>query len=87
LLKKVVIGVALGLALLYGGDYAVLRLRHEPMGTVMVRHYMAIEEKANRVEYVFNGAENESCAHSLFPHMGYIPCWYLSRHAEQRVEI
>ncbi len=81
------IGAVLGLALLYLGDYAVVRLRHEPTGTVTVRHYMAIQEKANRVEYVFNGAENETCAHSIFPQMGYPPCWYLSRHPEQRVEI
>jgi hypothetical protein len=25
-----------------------------------------------------------TCVHSLFPHMGYQPCWYLSRHSEQR---
>jgi hypothetical protein len=87
LLKKIVIGAALTLALLYGGDYAVVRVRHDPTGTVTVRRYIAIQEKANRVEYVFNGAENETCAHSLFPQMGYLPCWYLSRHAEQRVEI
>lgn len=87
LIKKVAIGAGLCIALFYGGDYAVLRLRGGPTGTVVVRRYYAIAKKANRVEYVFDKAENQTCVQSLFPHMGYVPCWYLSRHPEQRVDI
>jgi hypothetical protein len=86
LLKKIVIGGSLLLAVVYGGDYAVFALRHEPTGTVAVRRYYAIQEKANRVEYVFDQERNQTCARALFPHRGYVPCWYLSRHAEQRVD-
>jgi hypothetical protein len=25
--------------------------------------------------------------HALFPHAGALPCWYLSRHPEQRTDI
>ena len=87
MIKKIAAGVILGAVLLYGGDYAIFRLRHSPTRTITVRRYLAIQEKANRVEYVFNGEQNQTCVQSLFPHMGSSPCWYLSRHAEQRVDI
>ncbi len=87
MMKKIVVGALLGAGLLYGGDFAIFRLRHSPTGTVTVRRYLAIQEKANRVEYVFNGAQNQSCVQSLFPHLGSSPCWYLRRHTEQRVDI
>jgi hypothetical protein len=86
IIRKVAIGAALGAALVYCLDYGVLRLRGTPTGTVMVRRYYAIQEKANRVEYVFDKDEAQTCARSLFGHMGYQACWYLSRHAEQRIE-
>ncbi len=87
MIRKIAIATLLGLLLLYGGDYAIFRMRHSPTGTVTVRRYLAIQEKANRVEYVFNGEQKQTCAQSLFPHIGSAPCWYLSRHAEQRVDI
>ena len=67
-------------------SYAVFRLRGRPAGTVTVRRYYAIQEKANRVEYVFDKEENRACVRTLFPQPGLPPCWYLSRHAEQRVD-
>ena len=84
--KKVVIGGALLLALIYAGDWAVWHARGKPTGTVLVRRYYAIQEKANRVEYIFDKKENQACARSWFPHLGLTPCWYLSRHAERRVD-
>jgi hypothetical protein len=87
LIKKVALGTLLFLVVLYAGDYALVRLRHEPTGSVAVRRYYAIQEKANRVEYVFDKEENQTCVQSLFPHLGLVPCWYLSRHTEQRENI
>lgn len=75
------------LVVTYGGDYALVRFRREPTGVVTVRRYYAIQEKANRVEYVFDKEENQTCVQSLFPHLGFTPCWYLSRHTEQRENI
>jgi hypothetical protein len=79
------------LCALYAGDYAVLRYRaarnRGPFGTVTVYRYYAIQKKANKVEYVFNGTEDQTCVHALFSHMSYPPCWYLERHTEQRTNI
>ena len=86
MIKKIVIAAMACLARAYGADYAVFRLRGRPAGTVTVRRYYAIQEKANRVEYVFDKEENRTCARTLFPQPGLPPCWYLSRHAEQRVD-
>jgi len=75
---------------IYVGDYAVLRFRaarNVALGKVTVYRYYAIQKKANKVEYVFQGAEDVTCVHALFPHMSYSPCWYVERHTEKRTDI
>ncbi len=89
--RRIVVAAVICFLVLYGVDDALVRFRipkgREPFGTVMVRRYYAIQQKANRVEYVFDKEENQRCVRALFPHLGYVPCWYLSRHPEQRVDI
>jgi hypothetical protein len=78
-------------ALIYTGDYISLRFRipnhREQFGTVTVHSYYAIEKKANKIEFDYAGTENDPCVHSIFPHFGCSPCWYLSRHTEKRINI
>jgi len=75
----------------YCGDYLVLRYRvatnRGAFGSVTVSRYYAIQEKANKTEFVFLDSRPETCVHSLFPHLGDLPCWYLNRHAEQMIAI
>ena len=77
------------LVAVYLGDDLSLRYRiprnREPLGAVTVQRYDAIEEKNNKTEFDFENPITVTCVHSLFPHMGYQPCWYLSRHSEQRI--
>jgi hypothetical protein len=80
-------GLVLVAALFFFGDYAVLRLRGTPTSTVTVYHYLAIQEKNNRQEFVFQGTEEQTCVHSMFPHMSDPPCWYAVKHTEQRQNI
>jgi len=82
---RIVIGVAVALSLLYVGDLAALRFRHDPFGTITVQRYDAIPEKNGKVEFQVEPPVAQSCVHSFFPHQGYPPCWYLSRHTEQRI--
>ena len=76
------------LAIAYLCDDLAVRYRiprsREPLGTVTVQRYDAISEKNNKTEFDFESPITVTCVHSLFPHMGYQPCWYLSRHSEQR---
>jgi hypothetical protein len=79
------------LALAYAADYAVFRYRvsanHQPFGTVSVEHYDAVLHKDGKSELIFDPPAPQTCVHSLFPHGGYSPCWYLSRHAVQKTDI
>lgn len=78
-------------AAVYAGDYAVLRFRlakgKRPFGTVTVYRYYAVEEKNLKTEYAFDNSAAVTCVHSLFPHFGCSPCWYLNRHTEQRIDL
>jgi hypothetical protein len=92
ILQKIVAAVLVLVAVTYAGDYLQLRYRvwrnAGPFGTVQVERYYAVHEKNNKVEFMFpHETQNQDCVHSLFPHMGYSPCWYLNRNREQRIDI
>jgi hypothetical protein len=78
-------------ALTFVADYSVLRYRiatnRNPYGSVTVYVYYSVAEKNNKTEFLSSHKENDTCVHSLFPHMGLPPCWYLTRHTEQRIEM
>ena len=81
----------LGLSGLYVGDYLSARYRipddRQTLGSVQVTTLYAVRQKSGRIEYSLGDTETEPCVRSLFPHLGYIPCWYLHRHATKRIEI
>jgi hypothetical protein len=83
-----IIGVA---ALAYGGDFCVFHIRVAsglgPYGSVTVTKYYAVGLKDGKTEFLFDPPGPQTCSHSLFPQAGYIPCWYLQRHPEQRTDI
>jgi hypothetical protein len=94
-LKRVIVVVlasALGVtALAYAVDYAVFRYKvatnRQPYGQIAVMSYDAIPQKSGRTQFIFHPPEPQTCANSLFPHAGYVPCWYLQRHSEQRIDM
>jgi hypothetical protein len=77
--------------LAYGIDYLVFRYRvasnRQPFGAVTVQSYYAVGQKNGKTEYLFDPPQPQTCVHALFSHAGYAPCWYLSRHPEQRTDI
>jgi len=75
------------LLVIYIGDYLVLRARSHPYDTVTIQNYYAVPRKDGRTEYMLEEPVNQTCAHSLFPHSGFAPCWYLSRRTEKRENI
>lgn len=74
-----------GLAVLYMCDYGVARLR--PTGNVDVQIMWAIKQKDNRIDYELGDTETRPCVHSLLPHLGYAPCWYLTGHRNQTITV
>jgi hypothetical protein len=83
-IKRGVIAFLVLLAAWYGVEDLSIRFRipnnREPFGAVEVLHYYALHLKSGRLEYNFDRSENEVCTNSLFPHLGYSPCWYVRRH-------
>ncbi|HET7892206.1 MAG TPA: hypothetical protein VFL34_11800 [Candidatus Sulfotelmatobacter sp.] len=78
-------------ALAYGLDYAVFRLRagagRTAYGSVTVNHYYAVLQKNGKTQFIFDPPQAQTCVHALFPHEGWLPCWYLARHPDQRTDI
>ncbi|HMD30580.1 MAG TPA: hypothetical protein VKG84_01640, partial [Candidatus Acidoferrales bacterium] len=77
------------LAALYGGEDIVLRYRisHNQSAAVFdqVPVYEAGEVKGGKLEYYFDQGQMQVCVHAMFPHFGSAPCWYVTRHREQRI--
>lgn len=78
-------------ALTYALDYAVFRIRaatnHNAYGSVIVNHYTAVLEKNGKTTLTFDPPQPWTCVNALFAHQGSLPCWYLSRHPDQRTDI
>lgn len=78
-------------ALAFGVDYAVFRIRTaanwNAYGSVTVRHYTAVLQKNGKTTMTFDPPADWTCVNALFPHAGYLPCWYLKRHPEQVTNI
>lgn len=86
---RILIGAVLTIAVVYAGDDLSVRYRipksRQPLGSVTIQRYDAISEKNGKTEFAFEEPVTQTCVHALFPHLGYLPCWYLSRHSEQRI--
>lgn len=91
LLQRVFVGFVLAVAILYAADYLVLRYRvatnRDPYGTVTVQAYYAVPRKDHKTEYMFDDPQDVTCVHSLFPHLGDSPCWYLNRNKQKRINM
>lgn len=78
-------------ALLYAEDYGRVRYRlfrqQEVFDTVAVTPLYVIHEKGVKLEYQLAPPQNETCVRSLFPHLGFNPCWYVRQHTERRIDI
>jgi hypothetical protein len=86
-----ILAVLTAAALAYGLDYAVFRVRaatdRNAYGSVTVNHYYAILQKNGKTQLIFDPPQAQTCVHAVFPHEGWLPCWYLTRHPDQRTDI
>ncbi len=90
-MKRAILITALVLCGLFAGDDLSVRFRiprsRDPFGMVKVKVSYAVKQKDGKVEYYFSLPEDQTCVHSLFPHMGYLPCWYLARKSTQQINM
>jgi hypothetical protein len=73
--------------LLYGGDFVLVHFRSQPTSRVEVHQYYAVRLKGKKVEYMPLDNASETCARSLFPQLGYPPCWYVERHRIRQIDV
>jgi hypothetical protein len=92
--RLIIVGLSsvLGVTFLaYATDYCVFRYRvaadRQPFGRMTVSSYDAVKQKSGKTEFIFNPPEQQTCVHALFPHSGFVTCWYLQRHTEPRTDI
>lgn len=82
-LLRAVVVLAAAFVVIYGGDFAVFKLRGSPQSTVTVNRYLSIPLKGNKTEFDYLGSMPVPCSISLFPQAGQTPCWQLRRHVNQ----
>ena len=95
--KRIQLAAALLAAIIvaiYVADYAWLRLRAayprmgQAFGTVLMERLYAIQLKSGKIEYEMDAQNPEvtlPCVHSLLPHLGEKPCWYLQRQSQKPI--
>jgi len=75
----------LALGVLYLIDYMALRYRiaRDGLGaaTATVTILYGTPLKNGEVRIFWDQPQTETCIRSIFPHLGYPPCWYAKRHA------
>jgi hypothetical protein len=81
--KQIAIAVLAAFAILYAVDYAIFQHKLSSNGGAAalgsVTSYYGTALKDGKMEIFTDQPQTETCAHSLFPHAGYRPCWYASR--------
>jgi hypothetical protein len=91
MLVRILAIAALLLSVLYVGDYLLVRYRipkdRDPLGIVQVQPYYAVPQKNKTTEFYFLNPQSQTCVHSLFPHLGYSPCWCLNIKKQKRINM
>jgi len=83
-MKKLFLIPVVLVALVYAGDYLAAKFRLPNNRTVFldmrVDQLYTATNRWNQVEWSHGDPVVERCVYSLFPHFGYSPCWYLTKH-------
>ena len=94
LARRILISIIAIAAVIYVGDYLFLRVRMlhpkpaDPFESLKALRVLAIPEKDGKTEYEVDAQNPEqtvTCVHSLFPHSGYPPCWYVKPRINQPI--
>lgn len=86
-LLRIAVVLVAGFVSVYGGDWAIFKLRGSPRSTVTINSYITVPLKGNKQEFDYLGSMDTPCSVSLFPQAGMSPCWQLRRHPNQGTTI
>jgi hypothetical protein len=87
LLNRIATVLIVLVIVLYIGDYTLVRVRGEPLGTVRIDKFYAVPQKNGKTSFEPGEPETQTCVNSIFPHLGYSPCWYVQRHRHQQINL
>ncbi|HEX2663141.1 MAG TPA: hypothetical protein VHM93_09950 [Candidatus Acidoferrum sp.] len=94
LVKRAMVLLIAAIALTYAGDYLSFRVRlihpkpADPLESLTAPRILAIPEKGGKTSYEIdqqNPEQTVTCVHSLFPHAGFAPCWYVKPRVGQPI--
>jgi len=92
--RRTLLALVAFFVLFYLADFAWYELRvlvpklGAATGSVHRIRLLAISSKGNKIEYEIDSVHPEEdvpCSHSVFPHGGNRPCWYMIRHANDPI--
>jgi len=89
ILRRTLLVSLVALCAVYVGDDLALHYRMASRGaaaatgTVTVLYGTPL--KNGQVSIFWNQPQTETCVRSIFPHLGYPPCWYAKRHATRLI--
>jgi len=87
LILKILMGLLAMTAVTYAFDNLYVLMRQNPYADVKIDRYYAVAEKFNKIDYERTDPITERCVYSLFPHKGYNPCWYVTRHTLRFIKV
>ncbi len=80
LFERIAVAALVAFAILYAADYAIFQHKMSQNGAAAalgtITSYYGTPLKDGKMEIFTDQPQTETCAHSLFPHGGYRPCWY-----------
>jgi hypothetical protein len=89
ILRRALLWAIVVLGALYVGDSLALHYRIRNGGTAAVTATVTIlygtPLKNGQVNIFWDQPQTQVCARSLFPHLGYPPCWYAKRHTTRLI--
>jgi hypothetical protein len=83
--NKAAIILLVAVLITYIGDCASVHYRmrnptpKNPFESVNIERMYAVLQKSGKSEFIPADTQAVTCVHSLFPHAGYNPCWYVLR--------
>jgi hypothetical protein len=85
--QRIVVALIVAFVALYGGDWAVYKMRGSPQGAVTVSRTLVVPLKGNKSEYDYLGTSDVPCSVSIFSQDGKSPCWQLRRNHNQNTNL
>ena len=85
--QRIVVTLVVAFVVLYGGDWAVYKMRGSPQSAVSVSRTLVVPLKGNKSEYDYLGTSDVPCSVSIFSQDGKSSCWQLRRNHNQNTNL